>query len=140
MQIWAIVAVVAMAVPMAQASCDDAGGVRDRGLHRAWRVERNCAHPERPAVLVEVPWAASAGRERGEHAMARKPVPLVRAGTLVMMTWQDESSDGHLSGTALTTASVGETVAVRTGLGAAVLHGVVRGPGWVELEPRKVGR
>lgn len=71
--------------------------------------------------------------------MDLKPVSLVRAGLRVTMTWQDENSDGHLSGTALTTASAGETVAVRAGLGAAILHGVVRGPGWVELEPRKVG-
>jgi Chaperone for flagella basal body P-ring formation len=139
MRIWGIVAVVATAVSVAQAACGDAGGVRDRGLHRAWRVQRNCAHPERPAVLVEVPWTAPVVRGRGEHAMALKPVPLVRAGGRVTMTWQDENSDGHLSGTALTTASAGQTVAVRTGLGAAILHGVVRGPGWVELATRKVG-
>lgn len=90
-------------------------------------------------MLAEVPWTAPAENGRGEHAMAPKGAPLVRAGMRVTMTWQDENSDGHLSGTALTTASAGETVAVRAGLGAAILHGVVRGPGWVELEPRKVG-
>jgi hypothetical protein len=138
MRAWAIAVVLGMAVPMARAACSDAGVVRDWGLHRTWRVERDCAHPERPAVLVEMPWTAPAGIRRDAVGPGPDRPPLVRAGMRVALTWRDENSAGDLAGTALTTASAGGTVAVRSRFGTAILHGVVRGPGWVELEPGRV--
>jgi flagella basal body P-ring formation protein FlgA len=53
---------------------------------------------------------------------------------------EDESADIHLRGTALGTARRGERVSVKAGLGGAVLDGIVRGPGLVELLPQKDDR
>jgi hypothetical protein len=126
--------------PLAQAACGDATIVRDWGLHRAWRVQRNCDRPERPAVLVEVPWTDANTIRQGAPGSGPNRLPLIRAGMRVMLFWQDRNSAGSLVGTALTTGGVGETVRVRSRFGTAVLQGVVRGPGWAELEPGKVGR
>lgn len=133
-----ILVAMVIVVPVAHAACGDAGTVRDWGLHRIWRVEPDCAHPERPAVLVEVPWTAPGERGLDAGGVTRSRSPLVQAGMRVTLTWQDENSTGSLAGTALTRASVGETVRVRSRFGTAILHGVVRGPGWVELQPGKV--
>jgi hypothetical protein len=125
---------------MARGACGDAGMVRDPGLHRSWRVELDCAHPERPAVLVEVPWTDLVRtRRNADDRMPPRPLG-VRAGMRVVLTWQDEDSEVHLAGTALTTAGTGGTVAVRSRFGTAILQGVVRGAGWVQLKPGKVGQ
>ena len=127
-----------LVAPLAQAACGDAAIVRDWGLHRAWRVERNCAQPERPAVLVEVPWpVANKIRHEASHA---SPPPLVRAGTRVVMVWRDRNSSGSLVGTALATGGDGEWIRVRSQFGTKILQGVVRGPGWLDLEFGKVDR
>lgn len=55
----------------------------------------------------------------------------------VKLAKQDSEVDIHLVGTALGPGRVGERVAVRAGLSGAVLHGIVRGPGLVELVPEK---
>ena len=138
MRAWKILVAMTMAAPAAYAACGNAGTVRDWGLHRTWQVKRDCAHPDRPPVLVEVPWTAP--RERPLTAGGPSPsrAVLVRAGMRVALTWQDENSAGSLAGTALATASAGQTVTVR--FGTAILHGVVRGPGRVELAPGKVGK
>lgn len=111
--------------------------IRDWGLHRAWQMERDRAHPERPARLVEVPW--NAARTSGEAA--RNPAvaapPAVRAGMRVAVVREGTTADIHLVGTALETARQGETVAVRAGLGKTIVRGIVRGPGMVELAAEK---
>jgi hypothetical protein len=139
MENWAMLVILAIGVPMAQAACRNAGTIRDWGLHRMWRVEQDCSHPERPAVLVEIAWTATDLRHDSPASSLARP-PLMRAGMRIAVTWQDEDSEGRLAGTALTTGRAGETVAVRTGFGSAILYGVVRGPGWVELPRRKVGK
>lgn len=106
----------------------------DAGLHRQWRIERDRAHPERPARLVEVPWSSGAGAQP-EAAARGATLPAVRMGMKVTLWRREEEIEVRLSGTALEAARVGETVRVRAGLHGAVLRGVVRGPGVVELEP-----
>jgi Chaperone for flagella basal body P-ring formation len=106
----------------------------DAALHRQWLIERDRAHPERPARLVEVP------RNRGADAFPEACVhgeapPAVRAGMKVTLRRHAKQSEVRLSGTALEAARVGEVVRVRAGLHGAVLRGVVRGPGLVELDP-----
>ena len=140
MRAWKILVAMVILISMARAACGNARTVRDRELHRSWRVERDCTHPERPAILVEVPWSASVERQHDSGVQSPNATPLVRAGMRVALTWEDKNSAGTLSGTALTTAGAGQTVRVRIQFGAAILYAVVRGPGWVELEPRKVGK
>jgi len=104
----------------------------DLGLHRQWLIERDRAHPERPARLVEVPWKSAAGPLPQAN---REAPPAVRTGMKVTLWRLESNSEVRLSGTALGDARVGETVPVRAGLHGAVLRGVVRGPGLVELDP-----
>jgi hypothetical protein len=56
---------------------------------------------------------------------------------MVIIGRGSDKAEIHLRGTALGTARTGEKVRVRAGVGAAALDGIVRGPGLVELVPRK---
>ena len=114
--------------------------VRDWGLHRQWRVEIDPAHPERPARLVEIRWTyedrhpAESESRRGPGVRQR---PAVRAGMRVTVLRRGAMAEIRLQGTALGTAAAGERIAVRAGLGNAVVEGVVLGPGVVELGSEK---
>jgi hypothetical protein len=132
MRLWEILLAVAIVVPAAHADCGSAALVRDRGLHRAWRIEQDCAHRERPAVLVEVPWTSSGGVQEEATGSRAPREPLVRAGSPVTVAWRSENSWGSLAATALTTGGLGERVRVRSRFGGAIFVGQVRGPGWVE--------
>ncbi|HEY1808282.1 MAG TPA: flagella basal body P-ring formation protein FlgA [Acidobacteriaceae bacterium] len=114
--------------------------VRDWGLHRQWQVECDRAYPERPAHLVEIPWSGAGTtpahfEPRQGTAMPRPPA--VRAGMRVTVIRRGATAEVCLRGTALGTAGVGTTVAVRAGLGNSVVQGTVRGPGVVELTSEK---
>lgn len=106
----------------------------DPGLHRQWLIEQDRAHPERPARLVEVPWNSAAGALPELNANRESP-PAVRMGMKVTLWRLEKKSEVRLSGTALEAGRVGQSVRVRAGLHGAVLRGVVRGPGVVELQP-----
>jgi flagella basal body P-ring formation protein FlgA len=56
----------------------------------------------------------------------------------VMVVRREAMADIRLRGTALGTARTGERVAVRAGLGNSIVHGIVRGPGVVELAVEKI--
>lgn len=145
-----------VAPPMAWGACGAGNIVRDWGLHLQWRVERDSNHPERPPALVEIPWSSTTTVHDRDQAVcasslrnpgrpdAGKPVslpaPEVRFGMRVTAWQEDENADIHLRGTALGTAFRGEKVSVKAGLGGAVLEGIVRGPGLVELLPQKGGK
>ncbi|MGB9148063.1 MAG: flagella basal body P-ring formation protein FlgA, partial [Acidobacteriaceae bacterium] len=120
------------------------------GLHRQWAVLRDCAHPARPARLVEVPWSDQEARSRartsegaasqpgisGAHPRLAQPV---RPGMRVTMWRRENDAAVQLSGTALEAGRIGDRVLVRAGLHGATLHGVVRGPALVELLPGSGG-
>jgi len=134
---------VVATVAVGHAACGGGTLVQDWGLHRTWRMERDCAHPERPAILLEVPWNLSEPEDRageGPSRAASSAVPDVRAGMRVVMTRQDEDGEIRLVGTALGTGHAGERVAVRTGPRGTILRGIVRGLGRVELDSVKGGR
>ena len=58
-----------------------------------------------------------------------------------VILWQRrESAEIELSGTALGSALVGESVAVKVAWSGATLRGIVRGQARVELEPDKGGK
>lgn len=136
--IWVVMAVTPA---IGLGACGAANTVRDWGLHTAWAVERDCDHPERPAMLVGVPWNTefAAPAPAVVRESAARPAPEVRSGMRVTLWRQGENADICLHGTAMGTARAGESVAVRAGLGGATLHGIVRGPGLVELLPRTGG-
>jgi hypothetical protein len=102
----------------------------DPVLKRSWAVVIDCRHPGWPAQAVEV---QSAGEEV-------RPVPAaVHPGYRVEL-WSDEGTHIRLSGIALESAIIGQTVHVRAGLGAVPLLGIVRGSHSVELiEGSKTG-
>lgn len=118
-----------LAAAPARAACGAAGPTmaRDFGLHRQWVVERDCAHPERPARLRAVPWDGVPAR----HAAAA-PL-LVRPGMRVRVQSSAGGTQILLTGTAVTGGRAGEPVLVRAGLHQATLQGRVCGPGRVEL-------
>jgi hypothetical protein len=118
--------------------------VRDWGLHREWRVENDPAHPERPARLVEVPWnlpVSTPGTKNpaGEPSRpaAEPHAPMVRAGMRVTVWRRGAEAEIHIAGTALEGGNAGRIIRVRAGLSNAMLRGIVRGPGSVELLPGK---
>ena len=139
MRTWIYSLALGILLPQAWAGCALSGTLRDRGLHRAWRVERDCRHPERPATLVEIPWPVEAERALAAAVPPADRIALVRAGSQVLVSFGNASGEGRLLGVALTSGAAGERIAVRVRFGAATLHGIVRGPGWVELAPRKAG-
>ena len=130
---------------LAFGACGAGTIVRDFGLHLQWVVERDCDHPERPAPLWSaVPWSGNnkvlfAGKGNAEGA-APLPAPEVRSGMRVRLGRSDADADIDLYGTAMGTARLGEKVRVKAGLSGAILEGIVRGPGRVELEPAKGAR
>jgi hypothetical protein len=112
--------------------------IADWGLHREWAVQANCAHPERPAVLVEIPWkeptaATEVGRKSSPGTRVADSSPLVRPGTRVMVFSHSGGTEIRLVGVALDHGCSGATVRVRAGLHGAILRGIVRGPAEVEL-------
>jgi hypothetical protein len=117
--------------------------VIDWGLHRQYLIERDCAHPERPATLAEVPWSDAAAERARVQGHANPPalatlehLPwLVHAGMSVTVVGQIAETGVHLVGMALEQGHAGDSIRVRTGLHGAILRGIVRGPGLVELEP-----
>ena len=140
MRAWAIAVGMLAGAQMAYgAACGGGGTVRDWGLHLEWTVERDCAHPERPAVLVAVPWSLPEARKPSGGAATRLAPP-VRNGMRVTVGGGGENAALHLSGISLGTARAGEEVAVRIAVSGAVRRAVVRGPGTVELVVRKDGK
>lgn len=126
---------------MALAVCDGGNTIRDRGLHRSWKVERDCDHPERPATLVEIPWTAvQVALSPEKNGAERTPPPEVRQGMRVSLGRRGENADIHLFGTALSSGRGGDRVQVRAGLSGATLEGIVRGPGLVELQSGEGGK
>ena len=75
------------------------------------------------------------GEPRAARAIA--PPPAVRSGARVTVIRREAMAEIRLQGTALGTAREGETIAVRAGLGNAVVRGIVRAPGIVEMVPEK---
>ena len=147
---WAItIAALAAAVP-GFAACDGvATRVVDRGLHRQWIVERDRAHPERPAKLIEVPWSDAAARSgscstvtgssKGASGRSASGAE-VRPGMHVILFRQNGDAEIHLAGVALGAGWAGDVVAVRAGWHGAVLRGVIRGPALVELTTESGGK
>ena len=128
---------------VAGASCDaPLRTVVDAGLQRAWQIQPNCVHPERPARLVVIPWKPAAPRpglrrargERGRVGVAGAAAPLIRPGIRVRVQRQDAGAEIHLSGIALEGGGIGQPILVRAGLNRAALRAVVRGPGEVQLQ------
>jgi hypothetical protein len=147
MRAWAFLAGAIFAGMMARPAmalvvCDGGNTIRDWGLHRSWTIERDCAHPERPAKLVEIPWTQAPVPRSREKATAEPapPPPDVRRGMRVSLGRRGEKADIRLVGTALSPGRVGDRVQVKAGLGGATLEGIVRGPGLVELQPGKAGK
>lgn len=135
---WAVPAPASLPV-----SCGAAAGqIVDRGLRRVWVVKRDCAHPEWPPQLVEVPWKQRAAQPQARplspaghraRAGAGRSRIVVRPGMTVTLCWQSREAQGRLSAIALDAGSVGDRIRVKAGLHAAILRGIVRAPGQVEL-------
>jgi Chaperone for flagella basal body P-ring formation len=144
---WGVAGIAAaLGASMALAAGGSAAVVRDWGLHREWRVERDAVHPERPGQLVEIPWSTpprapgkrNAAKDQGAPAAAQEqPAPVVRPGMRVTVWRRGEEAEIRMTGTALEAGGVGKVIRVRAGLSQATLHGVVRGPSSVELVPGK---
>src|ERR1700677_4170397 len=78
-----ILVLMMMAAP-AFAACGHGGPpVIDWGLHRQYLIERDCAPPERPATLSEIPWSDAAA----EGARARGPANPPALATLEQLPW-----------------------------------------------------
>jgi hypothetical protein len=110
--------------------------VVDTPQHRRWAAMMDCAHPERPWMLIAVPWVNGMVPETGEKKPSReaqKCAPLVPAGMKVRLWRIAEGMHVVLSGTALEAGAPGDTIHVRTGREGTVLTGTVRGAGSVEL-------
>src|SRR5581483_6611017 len=141
MRIWAILVWLAFSAVQTFAACGASDvTVKDRALHRQWRIQRDCRNPARPAHLVEVPWGDPVSIPGDEAARATdSKLPLIRRGMRVAVERESEHAQIFLTGTALEAGYAGQKILVKAGFGAAPLHGIVRGPGLVALEPEKGG-
>lgn len=106
----------------------------DPTLKREWTVTVDCAHPERPGTMTEsnAPRRENSHRRAAAAGAASPGVAIVRAGSKVEL-WRSGNALIRLSGVALQSAPVGRPILVRAGWGNGLLHGIVRGPGSVEL-------
>jgi hypothetical protein len=139
-----LILVFMMTAAPAFAACGPGGlPVIDWALHRQYLVERDCAHPERPAMLAEVPWSDTTAERARVQGHANSPAMatlehlpwLVHARMRVTLVGQTAETGVHLVGMALEQGHAGDEIRVRAGLHGTILRGVVRGPGLVELEP-----
>ena len=128
------------------AACDRSPAVLiDWGLHRQWRVERDCEHPARPAELAEIPWNDAAAKAdqpliatgSGHLAPSWSHPLLIRPGTRVVVVAEQRNAEMRLSGVALAGGTLGATIPVWSWYRGATLRGIVRGPALVELVPEK---
>jgi len=109
--------------------------ITDAMLHRRWAVMVDCNHPDRPWTLRATPLLAEEPLppQMQLHAKQAKVVLLVRAGAKVRIWRNAGGARIDLSGTALESGAIGQTIHVRTGQGGPALEGKVRGAESVEL-------
>lgn len=113
--------------------------VYDATLHRDWAVLVNCAHPASPARMrltahkgASIVVSPDARRDQ----TPRDPVQAlcVKAGDALEVSNPANSVVSmRLSGTAMQSASLGQTIRVRLNPEGAFVHAIVRGPHRVEL-------
>src|ERR1700761_4755858 len=107
--------------------------VRDWGIHREWRIERDRTHPERPPRLVEIAWTDRAKEDpracqvispsgNFQKSAASVSAPEVRAGTRVKLWRSDGEAAIFLTGTALESGREGDVIRVQAGLRGTVLR------------------
>ncbi|HEX3472917.1 MAG TPA: hypothetical protein VHT28_17190 [Silvibacterium sp.] len=116
--------------------------VFDATLKRSWAVMIDCRHPDWPAQAIEIrPAVSTSPAASAALATAPRPsIPVIRSGSPVEL-WQDGKAHIQLSGIAMESAIVGQSIQVRAGLGSSLLRGIVRGPHSVELtEDNTTGR
>lgn len=110
--------------------------ITDTILHRRWAVVMDCRHPERPWTLREVVWEKKASAvtvRKTETEKSGHGRQLIPAGAKVRIWRNAGGASIELSGIALDTADLGQTIHVRTGPRGTVLEGKVSGAGSVEL-------
>jgi hypothetical protein len=139
--------VVVLSMPMCASVCNTGAGspkteglrvdhyITDGLLHHRWAVAVDCAHPNRPWTLVDVPWQRAGVSTSMKAAVPdiAKAVQLIPAGSKVRLWSTANNASIVLSGTALEAGTAGQTIHVRTGQRGTVLEGRVHGAGSVEL-------
>jgi hypothetical protein len=104
---------------------DSVGGGR-------WAVVTDCRNPGSPARLLELPHSDSAARTLQGHP--NHPTSVVFNGTHVLLWRQASFTRVTLDAIALQNGAVGDTISLRLASGGAVLKGIVRNAGNVELQ------
>lgn len=114
--------------------------VRSASDGREWAVMVDCNHPGAPERMRLAPGrpAAKTPEPSGGRAVAAPfviaPPVVIRAGTPVtVVNTPDAAVTMNLTGVAATSAQVGQMIRVRLAVFHALVSGVVRGPGTVEL-------
>lgn len=119
--------------------------VHDAALHRDWAVLVNCAHPAAPARM-QITSQRDAGittplgeRWSGKPTAGNSATVIgVKAGAAVEVLGPANGMvNMRLSGTAMQTASLGQTIRVRLNPEGYFVHAVVRGPSEVVLVAAK---
>ncbi|TCK75490.1 flagellar basal body P-ring formation chaperone FlgA [Acidipila rosea] len=144
-------------LPLAASTCSGSFIERrwmDATLHRKWAVVADCDHPAQPWRIIDegsgVALTAQSRNTAPEVLPARKESPriapvaalelsrVIRAGSAVELWKQNGDTRIELSGTAVESGDVGSIIRVRISGSVKQLHGIVRGPGSVELSPNAV--
>lgn len=120
--------------------------VYDAALHRDWAVLANCAHPAAPARMQLTARADENAHEnkdaitvlpearRDKASRDSAPAPCVKAGDALEVSNPANSIVSmQLSGIAMQSASLGQTIRVRLNPEGSFVHAIVRGPHRVEL-------
>ena len=113
----------------------------DPVLKRNWQLIVDCRHPSWPpqatelistSTLPEEPIQAPGKLSPFPDSPAPVISPTVQAGSRVEL-WNEAPVHIRLSGTALQTALIDQTIRVRVGISGKQLEGIVRGPRSVQL-------
>lgn len=115
--------------------------VYDAALHKNWAVLVNCAHPAEPdrmqiTARTDANIAATPGARSNEKPRVQNAAPdiCIKAGAAVEVSNPASSLvNMELSGTAMQSASRGQTIRVRLNPEGYFVHAIVRGPHAVEL-------
>lgn len=123
----------------------------DATLGSVWASLEDCAHPERPWAALRIKSATVRTTTQGvqENRIAGKiipsthimpytsPQPVVHAGDLVQLWQSGEWVRMELAAVAEQSGSTGENIWLRVKIAGNFqqMHGVVRGPGSVEMLP-----
>ncbi len=117
--------------------------IDDHGTDRSWLMVQQSAHPEAPALLLQIRdnrscagLSIKGSERRPPTADQKQHPPVIRPGDSVVLSENSSIAEGRLEAIALEPAAAGKVLTVRLRLGGSLLHAVATGHGTARLVER----